>query len=96
MDSLRVGICDTQQLLELAAKRLAAEGPQLTATVPYYWRTFLRWVQAQIEYDRRVLVEGLAVISLARAEDEKVLKLTLLDSFVVQHGLHHRVISTAI
>ena len=58
-----------------------------------YWRTFLRWLQAQVEYDRKVLIADLAVVSQARIEEEKMLKVTLLDSFVLQHGLRHRVIS---
>lgn len=83
---------DTLQLLELAAKRLDSEAPLLATTAPVFWRTFLRWLQSQVEYDRKVLIAEFAVAGLTRIDNEKILKLTLLDKFVLQHGLHHRVI----
>jgi hypothetical protein len=62
-------------------------------TVIYdYWKGFLRWLHSQIEYDRKVLISEFAVISSVKVEEEKVAKMVLLDNFVIQAGLKHRVL----
>lgn len=49
-------------------------------------------MHSQIEYDRKVLITEFAIISSVKLDEEKVIKVALLDNFIIQAGLKHRVL----